>query len=288
MYEASPADYRAVDQAPAAGDTLLLAAGEYRDGLALHEVVRRGRPADRHRGTRRRAPPRRSSRAPDTTRSASSDSHHRGDSQSGARRQQPPGRCGEGRRNMRVSAHHITLENLVIRGHGNNQQTVGISTKCPAWNWVIRGVTIIGAGTGMYLGDSNGNAPFVAGLIERNVIVDSIGYNLQIKHQLARPDLPGMPGRTRASRSSGTTSSPSRTRARAEAARPNVLVGHFPREGRGAEDDLRDLRQLLLPESARGVVPGRGQRRALRERVRERLRRCACGSSRTTTCRAAS
>ena len=80
-------------------------------------------------------------------------------------------------------AHHITLENLLIRGHGNNQQTVGISTKCPAWNWVIRGNTIIGAGTGMYLGDSDGSAPFVAGVIERNLIVDTIGYNLQIKHQ---------------------------------------------------------------------------------------------------------
>lgn len=45
-------------------------------------------------------------------------------------------------------AHHITLENLLIRvrGHGNNQQTVGISTKCPAWGWVIRDNEIIGAG----------------------------------------------------------------------------------------------------------------------------------------------
>ena len=70
-------------------------------------------------------------------------------------------------------AHHITLENLVIRGHGNNQQTVAISTKCPAWNWVIRDNTIVGAGTGIYLGNSDGRAPFVAGLIERNLIVDS-------------------------------------------------------------------------------------------------------------------
>ncbi|RFC37666.1 MAG: parallel beta-helix repeat (two copies) [Candidatus Nitrotoga sp. SPKER] len=55
-------------------------------------------------------------------------------------------------------AHHITLENLVIKGHGNNQQTVGISTKCPAWNWIIRNNTILGAGTGIYLGNSDGNA----------------------------------------------------------------------------------------------------------------------------------
>lgn len=35
-------------------------------------------------------------------------------------------------------AHHITLQNLRIEGHGATQQTVGISTKCPAWGWVIR------------------------------------------------------------------------------------------------------------------------------------------------------
>ncbi len=32
---------------------------------------------------------------------------------------------------------HITVENLYIRNHGNNQQTVAISTKATAWNWVI-------------------------------------------------------------------------------------------------------------------------------------------------------
>jgi len=131
-------------------------------------------------------------------------------------------------------AHHITLENLLIRRHGNNQQTVGISTKCPAWNWVIRGNTVTGAGTGIYLGNSDGTAPFVAGLIERNLVVDTIGYNLQIKHQIHRPDIEGLP------RTSVTTirhnvfskaagDSP-------DAARPNVLVGHFPPFGDGVDD----------------------------------------------------
>ena len=163
-----------------------------------------------------------------------------------------------------TSAHDITLENLVIRGHGNNQQIVGISTKCPAWNWVIRGVTIIGAGTGMYFGDSDGTAPFVAGLIERNVIVDSIGYNLQIKHQLARPDLPGMPGGNERHRHPPQRLRQAERRLALRGRVPSVLVGRFRREGRGAEDTLRDLRQLLLPEPPRGAVPGRGQRRALR------------------------
>lgn len=33
---------------------------------------------------------------------------------------------------------------------------------------------------------------FVAGLIERNVIIESIGYNVQIKRQIERPTVPGM------------------------------------------------------------------------------------------------
>ena len=132
-------------------------------------------------------------------------------------------------------AHHITLEHLLIRGYGNNQQTVGISTKCPAWNWVIRRNTIIGAGTGMYLGDSDGSAPFVAGVIERNLIVDTIGYNLQIKHQRPRPDVAGMPvdasvtvirHNVFANPGGGSPAAP----------RPNVLVGHFPPEGAGVDD----------------------------------------------------
>jgi hypothetical protein len=80
-------------------------------------------------------------------------------------------------------AHHIVLENLIIVGHGANQLTVGINTKCPVWDWVIRGCVIDAAGTGMYLGNSNGDAPFVNGIIEYNLVKNTIGYNLQIKHQ---------------------------------------------------------------------------------------------------------
>ncbi|HVN35379.1 MAG TPA: hypothetical protein VMU96_09000 [Casimicrobiaceae bacterium] len=131
-------------------------------------------------------------------------------------------------------AHHVTLENLSIRRYGNNQQTVGISTKCPAWNWIIRGNTIVGAGTGMYLGNSDGTAPFVAGLIERNLVVDTIGYNLQIKHQIRRPDVPGLPQTSVTTirhnvfskAAGGSTDLP----------RPNVLVGHFPPFGDGVDD----------------------------------------------------
>ena len=55
----------------------------------------------------------------------------------------------------RGSTHHVTIENLNIVNYGADQQVVGISTKGPAWNWTIRGNRIVGAGTGMYLGNSD-------------------------------------------------------------------------------------------------------------------------------------
>jgi Right handed beta helix region len=132
-------------------------------------------------------------------------------------------------------AHHITLDGLHVRGHGNNQQTVAISTKCPAWGWVIRNSVITGAGTGLYLGNSDGRAPFIAGLIEYNLIADTIGYNLQIKQQQPRSLLPDMPRANSAttirhnvfSKTSGGSK---------ETARPNVLVGHWPLAGFGSND----------------------------------------------------
>ena len=63
-------------------------------------------------------------------------------------------------------AHHITLEGLTIVNHGATQQNSGISTKCPSWGWVVRGNTIVRAGTGMYFGDSDGSDPFFDALIE--------------------------------------------------------------------------------------------------------------------------
>ena len=100
---------------------------------------------------------------------------------------------GDGINSQGVS-HHITIEDIVIDGVGNNQQTVGISTnRAPTWDWVIRNNIIRNAGTGMYLGDSDGSNPFVRGLIENNLFIDTIGYNVQIKHQKPRPTNIGMP-----------------------------------------------------------------------------------------------
>ncbi|MEM8933931.1 MAG: hypothetical protein AAGE94_22260, partial [Acidobacteriota bacterium] len=148
------------------------------------------------------------------------------------------GRLGDGVKaeSDSTSAHHITLEDLVIRGHGGDQQIVGINTKSPAWNWVVRRNRIEGAGTGMYFGDSDGEDEFVNSLIEHNLIVDTVGYNLQIKHQNGRATGLGMPA-------TGTTIlrhnvfSKAQNAATGGNARPNVLFGHWPLTGAGSDDD---------------------------------------------------
>ncbi len=133
-------------------------------------------------------------------------------------------------------AHHITLENLHIHSHDNGQQTVGISTKIPAWDWVIRHNIIDSAGTGIYLGDSTGDAPFINGIIEYNVIADTIGYNMQIKHQNSRPNISGIPTADSKTIIRHNVFSKANNAAFGGSARPNLLVGHWPLSGNGTDD----------------------------------------------------
>ncbi len=138
-------------------------------------------------------------------------------------------------------SHHITLENLWIHDFDFDQQQVGISTKGPAWNWVVRQTVIERVGTGIYFGNSDGAQHFVNGLIEFNLIRDTVGYNMQVKHQFAasRPSGTGyesLPAtgqtviRQNVFHKSGNSSS-------GGAARPNLLVGTFPLSGDGSNDD---------------------------------------------------
>ena len=147
--------------------------------------------------------------------------------------------------------HHIVLNNLLIVGHGANQQTVGISTKCPSWDWTIKGCTIDSAGTGMYLGNSNGEKPFVNGIIENNLIKNTRGYNIEIKHQnIGFRNAPGMTlnGKTiiRNNVFSKETNASS-----GGSARPNLLVGNFPGSGNGASDYYENLWEFLLAKPYR-------------------------------------
>lgn len=133
-------------------------------------------------------------------------------------------------------SHHITIENLDIHDFDASQQNVGISTKAPAWNWTLRGNKIHRVGTGMYLGNSDGTSPFIAGLIENNTIRDTIGYNVQIKHQGIRPDVAGLPSEPSVTILRHNLFSKSGNSVRGSDARPNVLLGHFPPSGPGVDD----------------------------------------------------
>lgn len=147
----------------------------------------------------------------------------------------------DGIKAMGGSTHDITIEDCRLIGNDYHQQTVGISTKSTAWNWVVRRNVIDGAGTGMYFGNSTGAAPFVAGIIEGNLVVDPIGYGLQIKHQNpydAPAGMPPGPHRTVIrnnvfiKRTGVADFEPSRV----DGERPTVLVGGFPESGTGADD----------------------------------------------------
>ena len=134
-------------------------------------------------------------------------------------------------------AHHITLENLVIRNFDAAQAFNGISTKTPTWAWVIRDNHIHHTGTGLYLGNSDGRHPFIGGLIEGNHIEHTIGYNMQIKHQAPRPtDLAAMPTTPQQTIIRNNIFDKSGGGATGERARPNLLLGHWPLEGPGQDD----------------------------------------------------
>ena len=129
--------------------------------------------------------------------------------------------------------HHIRVENNTLVGQNSNQQTDGISTKSPTWGWIIRYNRILGAGTGIYLGDSDGTQPFVAGVIENNLIQNTIGYDMEIKDQKSLPPVSGLP--------LGPTSTIIRNNVfikddqpSPDGDRPNLILGAFPPAGPGS------------------------------------------------------
>ena len=137
--------------------------------------------------------------------------------------------------------HDILIENNVITGVTYHQATVGIATHSTSWNWTIRGNTIVEAGTGMYLGNPDGSAPFINAVIEGNLFVDSIGYDTEIKYQNPYTLPAGLspePHKTiirhnvwlkRRAQSSWPSD-------KIAGARPNLLVSGFPASGDGSQD----------------------------------------------------
>lgn len=155
-------------------------------------------------------------------------------------------------------AHHITLDNLTLKGYfGGNINRCGINTKSRAWNWVVRRVKIADAGVAMYFGKPDGTAEFVNSLIEHNLITGSRLYDLQIKHQTSRATTMGIPA-------SGSTVirhnvfSKELGAATGLNARPNVLLGHWPLTGDGANDIYQVYGNLFYLNPTEALFQGEG------------------------------
>ncbi len=159
-------------------------------------------------------------------------------------------------------SHHVVIEGCHFVGQGGSQQTVAISTKAPALDWVIRGNLVEGAGTGLYLGNSNGREPFVRGLIEFNAVVDPLGYAMQIKHQVAGSRDP-IPADLLGSEPSRTVIrfnvfAKRRTEPGDSGARPNVLLGHLPP---GNEDEYLVYGNLFYDNPTERLMQAEGNLR---------------------------
>jgi len=154
--------------------------------------------------------------------------------------------------------HDIRIEGNTLVGQNGDQQTDGISTKSPTWGWIIRNNRIVGAGTGIYLGDSDGSAPFVHGLIENNLIRDTIGYSMEIKDQISIPAIAGMPLEPTSTIIRNNVfikdDQPS-----PDGNRPNVLVGAFPASGPGAQNLYEIYGNLFLHNGNEALFQGSGR-----------------------------
>ena len=99
--------------------------------------------------------------------------------------------------------------------------------------------------------------PFVNGLIEYNLVVDTIGYDVQIKHQIDRPVLPGLPR-------NGTTIvrhnvfSKANNGSSGADARPCLLVGHWPLSGDGANDTYQIYGNFFFENPNEALFQGEG------------------------------
>lgn len=255
---ADPDNYRQMLRQLQPGDRLLLSAGDYRQGLPVHHLAGRadapivieGPAADDAAG-RARFLARRGANTVSLV-----DAQHIVIRNLVLDGQHLPVHAVKAEGHARF-AHFITLEGLHIHDHAASQQHVGISTKAPAVGWVVRGNRIERVGTGMYFGDSDGSAPFVAGLIEGNLVRATLGYNLQIKHQLPRPEHLPLAGTRQDTVIRGNVFSKAGSLP-GPMARPNVLVGHFPLHGAGSQDRYLIHANLFWHNPSEALFQGEG------------------------------
>lgn len=154
--------------------------------------------------------------------------------------------------------HHVRVERNTFVHHAGGQQQVAISTKTTTWGWEIRENRVLDAGTGLYLGNSDGTQPFIRGVVERNLVKDPIGYCMQVKYQKPWPALAGLP--------TGDGSTVIRhnvfiknDQASPDGDRPNVLVGGFPDSGPGANDRYEIYGNLFFHNPRESLLQASGR-----------------------------
>ena len=160
-------------------------------------------------------------------------------------------------------AHHITIEGCTITKHaggGSSQQTVGVSTKIVTWDWIVRGNLIDGAGTGMYFGNSDGSRAFIGGVIEGNLFRDTLGYNMQIKHQTDRGQgaVPQVPTDDRVTVIRHNVFIKSNNPS-PDGARPNLLVDGPPNSGPGSKDWVEIYGNFFFHNDDDALFQGNGR-----------------------------
>jgi hypothetical protein len=256
LLQAGPNDYRDAVRRLRPGDTLQLQPGIYRNGLSIHRLLGTAAAPIAIRGAVRAG---RSVFVPASGRNTVSivDSAYVTVAELDLFGEHAAVDAVKAEGTSRF-AHHITIEGLRIVGYNFNQQIVGISTKCPAWDWTIRRNDIRGAGTGMYLGNSDGSAPFVRGVIEANVVVGTRGYSLQVKHQQRWPDQVAVDGIRGDTIIRYNTFAKSVGASTGDDARPNVLLGHQPRDGRGSDDRFVVYGNLFVDNPDEALLQAEG------------------------------
>jgi hypothetical protein len=156
-------------------------------------------------------------------------------------------------------SHHILIENNVLQGFPANEQLiVGINTKSTAFHWTIRGNTIIEAGVGIYLGSPNGRAPFIGGVIEKNLVIKPIGYCRQIKRQNSYQPPEGLEPGPHATLIRNNVFIKD-NRQSPDGDRPNLLVGGFPKAGTGSNDYYEIYGNLLYHNPRESPFQGSGR-----------------------------
>jgi hypothetical protein len=156
-----------------------------------------------------------------------------------------------------TSNHHITIERVSFKNFNSTVQNVGINSKSPAWNWVIRYNTITSTGTGIYLGGSSGEYEFANSLIEHNLVYNTLGYNMEIKHQLSRNTALGVPATATTIIRHNVWGKEAGSLSGAEA-RPNVLVGHWPLSGAGSSDVYQIYGNVFYQNPYEALFQGEG------------------------------